>query len=152
MSIDWTDPTAKISNHFTVREATWLPSWGCCHIPNDEEQANILKMASKMDQVRDLLGKPINVHVWIRPGAANCPGSLHDGEDYNAAIGGAAHSAHKVGSAVDWDCGENCDVTRATLETELDRFCLCMERKPGGNWVHLDDFPPRGATGRYFVP
>jgi hypothetical protein len=148
-SIDWSNPSAKISNHFTVKEATYLPSWGVCHQPSDEEKANICKQAEKMDMIRDFLGLPIKVHVWIRPGAANCPGNEHDGEDYNALVHGAPASAHKIGAATDWDCGENCDDTRAKLLPKLEEFGIRMERRDGSNWVHNDYAAPH--PNRYFL-
>lgn len=147
---DWTDPTSKVSNHFTVRECTWLPSWGCCHQPSDAEKAALTRMAQKMDQIRDLVGKPINIHVWIRPQHANCPGNDNDGGDYNALVGGAAHSAHVPGLAVDWDCGEDCDTTRATLLPHLETLGIRMENKPAGRWVHTDVMPPN--PHRFFIP
>lgn len=153
MSIDWTNPTDKISNHFTVKEACWLPSWSVMHSPSEAEKANILSIARIMDTVRELVGKPISVHCWIRPVSVNCPGSQHHGGNYNAAIGSVAmHSAHIIGKAVDWDCGENCDTTRAMLEPKLQLLGLRMEKMPGGPWVHLDCQPVALNGTRYFNP
>ena len=147
------DLESKISKHFTWKEALLLPSWGVYHNPTQEEVNNIIKMAKKMDAVRDLIGKPIKIHCWIRPVVANCPGSPHHGENYNAAAGSTAtRSAHIMGKAVDWSCGDNCDDVRDILEPNLEMWGLRMERKPGSNWVHLDcaDVPPGGH--RYFIP
>jgi hypothetical protein len=150
--IDWTDPSAKISNHFSVKEALWLPSWGVMHIPSDDEKANILKQAANMDKIRDIVGAPINVHCWIRP-ILNNPASAHHGQDYNAFVGGAKNSCHKIGLATDYDVtGQNCDDVRALLEPQLDDLGMRMERMPGGNWVHNDSgvVPPGGHA--YFIP
>lgn len=153
MTIDWTNPSDKISNHFTVKEACLLPSWGVLHVPSDDEQANILAMAAIMDQVRDFVGKPINVHCWIRPTSANCPGSQHDGGNYNVAAGSTAlHSAHIIGKAVDWDCGVVCDDTRNQIMAQLEPWGVRMENRPGSGWVHLDDQPVAPGGHRFFLP
>lgn len=144
--IDWKNPKAKISNHFTVEEACWLPKWSALHNPSEAEKANILKMAAVMDKVRDLLGKPISVHCWIRP-VLNCLGNPYNGQDYNVATDGALHSAHRDGRAVDWDCGEDCNVTRSTLLSHLEALGLRMEDH-NGPWVHLDTALPN--PNRFF--
>lgn len=153
MNPDWTNPSDKISNHFTVREALLLPSWGVLHVPSDDEKANILEMAAIMDIVRDRLGKPMKVHCWIRPTAANCPGSSHDGENYNLAAGSTApKSAHIIGKAVDWDNGDDCDDVRSTLEPMLEELELRMEDRPQSNWVHLDCQALAPGGHRFFKP
>ena len=138
VTIDWTNLSAKISKHFTVKEACWLPSWQVIHIPSEDEKANILKQAAKMDLIRDFLGVPINIHCWIRP-ILNNPASEHNGQDYNALVKGAKNSAHKIGLATDYDAsGLNCDDVRARLVPKLEEWEIRMERMPGGNWVHND--------------
>jgi zinc D-Ala-D-Ala carboxypeptidase len=150
MNIDWTDGTAKISEHFTVKEACYLPSWQVMHIPSDEDKENILKQASKMDLIRDFLGVPINVHCWIRP-ILNNPDSPHHGEDYNALVKGAKNSSHKIGLATDYNAqGLNCDDVRSKLESKLDEWQIRMEKMPGGNWVHNDC--AEVISNRYFIP
>jgi hypothetical protein len=148
--IDWTDPSAKISKHFTVKEALWLPSWQVMHIPSEEEKSNILEQAKKMDMVRDFLSVGLNVHCWLRP-VLNNPTSLHHGQDYNAFVKGAKNSAHKIGKATDYDAqGLNCDNVRAELEPKLEEFGIRMERLDHSNWVHNDCAPV--IAKRYFVP
>lgn len=148
--IDWSNPESKISKHFTVKEALWLPSWKVMHTPSEMEKTNILKQATKMDLIRDFLGAPINVHCWIRP-ILNCPDSSYHGQDYNAFVKGARNSSHKVGLATDYDStGLNCDDVRTKLEPKLDEFDIRMERMPGGNWVHNDCAPI--IAKRYFNP
>ena len=65
--IDWADPACRISNHFTVKEALYLPSWGVMHIPTESEKIEIVNLAIKMDKIREFVNCPINVHCWIRP-------------------------------------------------------------------------------------
>lgn len=149
--VDWSDANCLISKHFTVKEALWLPQWGVLHIPSDQEKENILAHAKNMDHVRDFLGCALTVHCWIRP-VLNNPSSPHHGEDYNALVGGAPKSGHKIGSATDYDpAGMTCDEARAKLEPKLEEFNLRMERRPGSLWVHNDSgvVPPGGH--RFFL-
>lgn len=172
VEINWSDPKAKVSKYFTVKEVLFLPSWGCYHTPSEEEKANVLKMAEVMDKVREFVGKPIGVHCWMRPNKANCtvdPAKVQWSSntttrkmqeaalavlDYNAFIGSTAkRSPHISGKAVDWDCNENCDDTRTKLMSKLDEFNMCMEDVPGGNWIHLDIYEPAIHGGkRFFKP
>lgn len=150
--IDWTNPAQKISKYFTVKEALYLPSWSILHIPSEEEKLNILKMAEKMDLVREFIGSPVSVHVWIRPGSVNQPSSPRHGQDYNAFIKGAPKSAHKIGSAVDWSVkGTSCDDIRTKLIPKLEEYDLRMEDLKGSNWVHLDCVKPFNNV-RFFKP
>jgi len=150
--INWNDPSCPVSKNLTVKDVTWLPSWSCLHHPSADERINLMNLAIKMDEVASILGKPIKVHVAIRPISVNCPGSPHHGGNYNKAIGSTAlKSAHISGLAIDFDVGESCDKTRATLEPHLERLGMRMERNPGSNWIHLDlaAVPPGGH--RYFA-
>jgi hypothetical protein len=150
--VDWSDPSSKISKYFTVGEATYLKRWNTHHVPSDEEKANIVEHAKRMDEAREAVGRPFKVHVWIRPTSANCPNTPFHGKNYNALVGGAKHSAHIVGKATDFDAGQDCDDTRTTLESKLEDIGLRMEKNPGSDWVHLDSaaVPPGG--NRYFQP
>jgi uncharacterized protein YcbK (DUF882 family) len=142
MNIDWTNPLIKVSQHFSVQEALWLPSWNRMANEddglNDAVKANLITLMNAMDQVRDFLDKPIKVHVAYRPSA------------YNKQIGGATHSAHVLGLAMDFDAGEDCDDTRAALLPMLETWGMRMEKKDGSNWIHLDLMPPN--PNRYFIP
>lgn len=148
MTIQLTD---KISKYFTWKELLYLPTWKEYHTPSTVEQNNLIKLAKVMDDIRDIIGKPIRVHVCIRPGKANIPGSVHNGQDYNALIGGAKNSAHKSGLAIDWSVpGEDCDDIRTLLLPILTQLGVRMEDKPNSNWVHIDLLPPR--PNRFFKP
>lgn len=152
-TINWLDPKAKVTENFTVRELCWLPSWGIMHQPNEEEQANLLKLANKMEEIREFIGKAINVHVAIRPSSVNCPGSGYHGRNYNSSVGGAPNSAHQKGLAMDLNFySMTCDEARYILERELIKFDLYMERKPGSSWVHLNLEDGVKRSNRYFIP
>lgn len=151
MSINWSDPKAKISKHFTAGEALFLSKWNCYHSPSEEEKTTILKHAEAMDRVREELGVPCVVHCWIRPKVLNCPSSPHHGEDYNAACRGAKSSRHIKGDATDYHpVGMTCDEARAKLESKLEILEMRMEKAPGTNWVHNDSGPV--ISTRYFNP
>ena len=146
--IDWNNPESKISEHFTVKEALWLPGWKRLANEadglNDTVKTNLIKIFKKMDTVRNFLGKPIKVHCAYRP------------EEYNKSVKGAAHSSHKAdvdSAAVDWDCGENCFETQKKLDPMLEGWELRMENNGSdATWVHLDnrEVPPGGK--RWFKP
>lgn len=139
-AIDWTNPKSKIGKYFTVKDACWLPTWKKLHSPTEQEKANILRACAVLDTIRDFIGRPINVHCWIRP------------TEYNKLIGGAPQSMHLYGLAVDFDCSENCDATRAKLLQKLAEWDIRMEDKPNSSWVHID-LKPIPATGiRFFKP
>lgn len=143
MSIDWTDPTSQVSPHFTVRECLYLPTWG--RLANEADglntdiQAQLVALCAKMEQVRDFLGAPINVHCMYRPPA------------YNLVIGAPENDVHSQGQAIDFDCNPQitCDQVRATLCTVLDQFEIRMERGTT-NWIHLDIHVV--GHQRYFYP
>lgn len=149
--VDWTDPKCKISEYFTVKDATYLPSWKVFHQPSDEEKANILKSAQKMDQIREFLGQPINVNCWIRPYATNCTG-FWSGKNYNLFVGGAPQSYHPKGLAVDFTVSRvTCDEVRSHLLDKLKEFQIRMEDRQG-NWIHID-LGDVGVSGkRFFKP
>jgi hypothetical protein len=149
--MDWLDPKEHISKWFTVKEALWLPSFECLHIPSEQEKQDILIQAGRMDLIRDYIGKPINVHVWIRPIVTNCPGNPNDQKNYNALVGGAENSMHIYGKATDWDCGEDCDITRFNLRPVLEQFNIRMEFGTT-TWIHTDCKEVAPYMKRYFIP
>ena len=175
-AVDWNNPACKISKHFTVKESTFLNSWQVSHVPSDVQKQAILGIAASMDKVADLLGKALgkpvsmNVHAWIRPDSANCPGSQWDGKDYNryiyetqvwkdltSAQKAEKHvplSPHRTGHAVDFHISgyegpEGCAKIRVLILPHLEELGLRMEDITGG-WVHLDDLPV--LHERFFKP
>jgi hypothetical protein len=150
--IDWTDPKSQVTTNFTVHELTYLPSWQIWHLPNEIEQANLIRLATKMEEIRDYIERPINVHVTIRPVVVNSPGSGYNGRNYNALVGGAPHSAHILGLAMDFNpYSMMCDECRVILQYKLEEFDIRMENRDG-NWVHLDLIEPLPGGKRFFKP
>ena len=146
-TIDWTDPTCKVSKYFTVREMLYLPTWKRLANEsdglNEDIKQNLIHLGQKMDTVREYFDKPINVHVTYRP------------EEYNKEIGGALHSAHSDGQAMDFDIvGMTCDEVRNELvgKNLLDQWAMRCEKAPGTNWVHLDYRALKPGGNRYFIP
>lgn len=154
-SIDWSNPKAKISKYFTVHEATYLPSWRIYHTPSEEEKAEIIKLAKIMDILREKIGKPFIVHVWIRPKSVNCPTSEYHGKDYNLFIGSkSTKSGHIFGQAIDFHVSgfagpKGCNQIRSRILPYLNELEIRMEDIDGG-WVHIDT-KPKGFA-RFFKP
>jgi len=135
------DLTARITKNFTWSEAIYLPTWGIHAFPTPKLRDEIIATAMKMEEIRKLLNnRPIIVHSWWRP------------EKYNEDIGGARHSAHIDGLAVDWHVhGLTCDKARKHLRNHLEGLNIRMEANEGLDWLHCDRRAP-GPGGRYFKP
>lgn len=145
--INWEDGTQMVSKYFTVHEMIYLPTWKRLANEadglNDEIKSNLLILGQKMDLVREHFNKGIQVHVTYRP------------LEYNKAIGGALHSAHSDGQAMDYDImGMTCDEVREELIGKglLDTWEMRCEKAPGTNWVHLDYRELKPGGNRYFIP
>jgi len=150
--INWSDPKCQVTEHFTVHELTYLPTFQVHHVPSEQEQQNLLALANKMEEIREYIGKAINCHVTIRPICVNAPGTPYHGRNYNALVGGALRSGHIQGKCMDFNFYEIvCDEGRLLLETELERLNIRMEKRPGSNWIHVGiDWEP--GMSRYFLP
>lgn len=73
--------------NFTWGEATK----GLTRIPPDLKVVqNIIRVARKLQEVRDFYGKPITITSWYRPPAVN------------KSVGGVSNSRHLVGDGVDF--------------------------------------------------
>lgn len=180
IALDWSNPKSHINARFTVHEATWLPSWSVYHQPTDEQKQAIIEIASGVDKAISLLEKqlgkhlPCNVHAWMRPDKAICPGSKWDGQDYNryiyetqvwvsltSAQKAEKHvplSPHRTGHAVDFhltgfEDNSGCDKIREMLKNQLEGLSLRMEdisAMTSRGWVHLDNLPV--IHQRFFKP
>lgn len=149
---DWSNPSGKISEYFTVKDALMLREWDRLATEddglNEEIKSNILKTAKKLDVIRKFINKPILVKSWLRP------------SKYNVAIGGAPKSAHMDGLAVDWWTdqngdgslnGDDCDLLKEALMPKLEEWGIRMEDNgKGARWIHIDLKPVKKA--RFFKP
>lgn len=145
--IDWTKPESLVTEHFTVREMLYLPSWGRLATEadglDDTIKSNLRRLAASLESVRAFLGVSIHVHVTYRPKA------------YNALIGGAPNSSHVKGLACDFDCpGLTCDEVRQKILDNklLDALDMYMEDGMGTNWVHLNLDDGVARRQRFFKP
>ena len=136
--------STKISRHFTLTEALYLPQWNREATVSDGLTPEILEsltdLFSRLDTIRDHFASPITVHCAFRPLA------------YNTLVKGAKKSAHLRGMACDFSVkGISCDDVRKEILAlgYLDLLDLRMEDLPGSNWVHIDTAPP-GPSGRFF--
>jgi hypothetical protein len=151
MSIDWTDPAAMVTTHFNVSDCLMLPTWG--RLANesdgldDDVKANLVTLCNHMETIRQFIGnKPIQSHCAYRPAA------------YNELIGGAPHSAHVIGKAMDFHVVEyggnnGCDYVRGLLVPQLQEWGVRMEdtsEKANRDWVHIDFAQPN--PNRFFKP
>lgn len=160
MAINWSDPNALVSRHFSVRNALWLPTWSRMAAEGDgltpDAQNALIFLFEKMDLVADFLGQPIHVHVAFRP------------QIYNVQIGGATNSCHIARTdggvllaAVDFDArdntedspGESCRAIRERLIPMLSTWHLRMEiNGDTAPWIHLDTRPVLPGGNRVFLP
>ena len=82
----------KLSEHFTLEELTASDIGarkGLDNTPNEQEVANLVRLAAFLEQVRTLLGKPILINSAFRS------------EAVNRAVGSKDTSQHRKGCAAD---------------------------------------------------
>ena len=127
--------------NFLWREALWLPRWKIFVLPDEEVAKNIIEIATKLQIIRDIFSRPIQVTSWFRP------------PEYNVLIGGASRSAHMAGKAVDFVVRgiPSEDVRNQILALGLlEKHDLRMEDLPNASWVHIDNNPV--INNRFFKP
>ena len=130
-------------DHFKWREILFLPQWRFYGVPRHEEQIeNLCRVAFALDKIRKKFGKSITVTSGFRP------------EPYNILIGGATHSAHMDGMALDFIVdGMSSDKVRALLRPCLKDLGIRMENLDTVH-VHIDIRvdPEADNDARYFKP
>lgn len=83
----------QLSTHFSLEELT-VTNTGLDNTPNEEEVETLTTLAAFMEKVRHILGdQPVIVSSAFRS------------EAVNAAVGGVANSAHRLGYACDFNRG-----------------------------------------------
>jgi hypothetical protein len=135
MKLTWKTQCHRFETHeiidgaknFYWYEALWLPQWGIQACPSKAEHENIIRTAGKLELIRDIFKKPIQVNSWLRPA------------QYNSLVGGAKQSQHLYGLACDFVIvGVDADEARKKLEPSLEYFKIRMENRPGAPWIHID--------------
>jgi hypothetical protein len=144
------------SHFFKWREALLLPTWGIYHSPSAQEIENIKATCLKLDKFRSLVGKPFNIHCWIRPNKTNDPTGKYQGQDYNALKKGAKKSSHISGLAVDFHAvGLNIDELMKIIQPRLSEYQMAAENnsiKNGRTWCHLQNKILSDGTWRVYNP
>jgi zinc D-Ala-D-Ala carboxypeptidase len=126
----------NLSPHFSLAELTLSETAGRKGIDNNpgpEALANLRRLATVLEDVRTLAGKPINISSGFRAPAVN------------NAVGGASNSAHVQGLAADINVPGMTPAALARLiegsSIRFDQLILEFDR-----WVHigLSNTAPRG--------
>jgi hypothetical protein len=144
MEIDWTDATCQITPHFTVGDAITLHTWGRLATADDgltdDLCDQLVLLCQALEQVRDILGCPMNVHCMLRTVAYNTQVlKLKNPND-----------VHALGMACDFDCGSalSIDQIHALLLPKLEELGIRMEQNTP-TWCHVDIHPV--GIARYFL-
>lgn len=140
--IDWTNPNAQVTEHFTVKDLCFLHAWG--RLATEADGADFAKLevlAQKAEQVRSMLGVPMNVHCGFRSAQYNIDQGilLPTGKD-----------VHQMCLAVDFDALPSLSIaaTKFALLPHLEALGIRIEYGTT-TWVHFDLHAP-GPSGRYF--
>jgi zinc D-Ala-D-Ala carboxypeptidase len=135
----------QLSEHFTLEEliaseTAQRNNWD--NTPNASEIANLVRLAEMLEQVRDLLGKPIMINSAFRS------------KQVNDGVGSKDSSQHRVGCAADIRVpGMNPDqVCRAIITAKLPYDQIIREfynpdAKAGG-WTHISVTNTKEMTPR----
>ena len=126
----------QLTPHFYLSEFTESDKavrLGLDNTPDPLAVANLYKCAALMEKVRSLLGDRA---IFVSSGYRSA--------SVNAAIGGAEHSDHLRGEAVDFVCrsfGTPLQVASAIAKSSIEFGQLIQE----GSWVHIS-LPNRGVS------
>ena len=118
----------KLSKYFDLEELTASQAAarrGLINMPQGEEMISLTQTATRMDVVRELLGKPVLVSSGYRSPVVN------------SLVGGSGTSSHVTGEAVDFTCpefGTPEQIVKHLKGTPL-RFDQLIEEF--GQWVHI---------------
>lgn len=140
MDIDWTNPAAQVTEHFTVSDCLMLHSWNRLATEADGADFDkLVALCSKMEEIRTILGCPINVHCMLRSQAYNQAQGIKPVADM-----------HSMNLACDFDCGDahSIDEAHSILEPQLEQLGVRMEKNTA-TWIHIDLHPVVNA--RYFL-
>jgi hypothetical protein len=141
MAVDWTNGKSQVTEHFNVNDCLMLHSWN--RLATEADGADFDKLTAlcnKMEEVRAILGVPINVHCMLRSVAYNQAQGIQPNAD-----------VHSFSVACDFDCNKSLTIqeVKDKLEPLLDQLQVRME-KGTTTWVHID-LHGVGPSGRYFT-
>lgn len=116
-----------LSQHFSLEEMTLSQEAarkGLSNQPTPRALENLKRITATLEEIRTLVGKPINISSGYRSPAVN------------AAVGGAAKSAHVLGLAADINVGGLTPQALARIirasGIKYDQLILEFDR-----WVHI---------------
>jgi hypothetical protein len=137
--MDWTNSSDQVTEHFSVGDALTLHAEN--RLATEADGADFDKLTTlcqKMEEIRDALGCPINVHCMFRSQAYNTSQGIKPAAD-----------VHSMNLACDFDTdgSHTIDEARAILEPLLEQLGIRMEQG-SPTWVHIDLHPVVNA--RYF--
>jgi hypothetical protein len=119
----------NLSPNFTLAELSHTDHRELENVPNEAEIQNLYRLAQFLEQVRDLLARPIMVNSAFRSKAVN------------DAVGSKDTSQHRLGCAADIRVpGMTPDeVVRAIMGSSLEYDQLIREfaTPTGGGWTHV---------------
>lgn len=123
----------NLSPNFTLEELTFTNHRKYDNTPPPRIVEQLTITAKALEEVRSLLGTPVNVNSGYRS------------HDLNKAIGGAKLSQHVTGQAVDFTArkyGSPDDVVKAIMDSNIQYDQLIREFD---SWIHIsfDDKPRR---------
>lgn len=142
--IDWTNPNCEVTEHFTVKDCLFLHSWNRLATEQDGvEFDKLIILCNKLEEVRSILGCPMNIHCIFRSRQYNIEQKI---------LLPTGNDVHAQNLAVDFDCGHILSIQQVKdiLEPKLKDLGIRME-KGTTTWIHLDLREP-GPSGRYFTP
>jgi zinc D-Ala-D-Ala carboxypeptidase len=120
----------QLSPHFSLSELTvsgWAKEHGVSNVPTDTELLENLKFtADGLERIRTILhDHPILIS------------SAYRSDRVNAAVGGVANSAHRLGLAADFTCPAFGDVTRVCHALANSGMVFDQLIWEYGRWVHV---------------
>lgn len=122
----------KLTDHFTLEELTFSQTAsrnGWDNTPSASVILNLVRIATLLEEVRKVIGKPIQVTSGYRSKALN------------DAIGSKETSHHRIGCAADIKvAGMTPDaVVKAIIDSDIQYEQLIREfaNESGGGWTHI---------------
>jgi hypothetical protein len=115
----------KMSEHFTYDELTFTDHREFNNTPNEEEMANLYRLAEFLEKVREVLG---GREIYIN--------SAFRSEAVNQAVGSKNSSQHRHGCAADIRVKDMTphEVVTAIINSDLD-YDQCI--REFGRWTHV---------------
>lgn len=132
--IDWTNGSCQVTEHFNVNDCLMLHADK--RLATEADGADLDKLVvlcNTMEQVRSILGCPMNVHCCFRSVAYNQSQGIKPIVDI-----------HSMSLGCDFDANEtmSTDDVKARLMPELENLGIRMENNGvGASWVHIDLHP-----------